>query len=193
MAFNSKFQLLLGARYDSIDFEDDVTDTSRNDGQVSPMFGAVYRPTERISLYGNFSRAFAPPSPRVVGERSPEESQEIEVGIRNELFDGRARLTIALYELERENIAIPDDNGFTQQSGDQRSRGIELEVTADLSSGLTGLFSYAYSDSELTRFAETVVIPTFPPAFVTADRSGNRSTFSPEHLAKLWMTQRFDS
>ena len=193
MAFSSKFQLLVGARYDSIDFEDTVTGTSRDDGELSPMLGAVFRPTERISLYGNFARSFAPPSPRVVGERNPEQSQEIEVGMRNELFDGRARITLALYELERENIAIPDENGFTQQAGDQRSRGFELEANADLTSGLTGLVSYSYTDSELTRFAETIVIPTLPPAFATIDRSGNKSAFSPEHLAKLWITQRFAS
>ncbi len=193
MAFSSKFQLLVGARYDSIDFEDTVTGTSRDDGELSPMLGAVFRPTERISLYGNFARSFAPPSPRVVGERKPEESQEIEIGIRNEIFDGRARVTLALYELERENIAIPDDNGFTQQAGDQRSRGFELEANADLTGGLTGLVSYAYTDSELTRFSETILIPTFPPAFLTVDRSGNRSAFSPEHLAKIWISQRFNS
>ena len=50
MAFGNKFQLLVGARYDTIDFEDDVSGTSREDGEVSPMVGAVYRATERFSI-----------------------------------------------------------------------------------------------------------------------------------------------
>jgi len=193
IAFSSKVQVLVGARYDAIDFEDDVTGTSREDGKLSPMLGAVFRPNDRLSFYGNFARSFAPPSPRVAGERDPEESQEIELGVRQDLFDGKARLTLALYDLERQNIAIPDDNGFTQQAGDQRSRGFEFEATADLPSGLTGLFSYAYTDSELTSFAESVVLPTLPPTVITVDRSGNTSAFSPENLAKLWLTQKFDS
>lgn len=184
-----RFRFLVGARYDDIDFEDDVSRTSRRDGKLSPLLGTVYQPTDRLHLYANVAQSFAPPSPRVTGERRPEESQQVEIGARQDLLDGRMRLTAAVYQIERENIAIPDDNGFTQQVGDQRARGFELELAMELSRGFHGLLAYGYTDSELTRFSETVFVPVFPPQFVVFDRSGNKSAFAPDHLASLWLSK----
>ena len=127
----------------------------------------------------------------MVGERRPERSRQVEIGARQSWRGGRVRATTSLYQLERENIAIPDDNGFTQQAGDQRARGVELELAAQPRPGLAVVASYAYTDSELTRFAELVQAgpPTF--AVLVLDRSGNRSAFAPEHLARAWVSQRF--
>ena len=185
--FSPRFRVLVGARYDDIDFSDDLTQTDRQDGKLSPLLGAVYAPTNTLHLYANFAQSFAPPSPRAAGDRQPEESQQVEIGARQDLLDGRMRLTAALYQIQRDNIAIPDDNGFTQQVGDQRSRGLELELGMDLSAGFHALLAYGYTDSELTRFAETVIVPIFPPQFVVLDRSGNKAAFAPDHLASFWL------
>jgi catecholate siderophore receptor len=184
-----RFRFLVGARYDDIDFEDEISQTSRRDGKLSPLLGTVFQPLDSLHLYANVAQSFAPPSPRVTGDRQPEESQQVELGARQSLLDGRMRLTAAIYQIERENIAIPDDNGFTQQVGDQRARGFELELAAELPRGFHGLLAYGYTDSELTRFSETVFVPVFPPQFVVLDRSGNKSAFAPDHLASLWLSK----
>ncbi len=187
-------QLLAGARLDAIDFNDDLTRRERNDTEVSPMFGAVWMPTQDVSLYGNFSRSFAPPSPRAFGDFEPEKSRQVEIGLKTRWLDGRAQVTAAAYELERENIAIPDDNGFTQQVGNQQSRGFEFELAIEPGAGFRAVASYAYNDAELTKFAETVIVPT-PVGFlpIVFDRSGNRPAFAPEHLLSLWGTKTFTS
>ncbi|HEX4955546.1 MAG TPA: TonB-dependent siderophore receptor [Thermoanaerobaculia bacterium] len=188
---SERWQILLGARFDSIDFEDEVSGTERSDDQLSPMLGVVFQPVPGTSLYANVSEAFAPPSPRVVGERRPEESRQVEVGIRQKLFGDRLSATLAAFEIERENIAIADDNGFTQQAGDQRSRGLELELAGDLTPDLSLLFSWAYTDSELTRFNEVFQVPgPAGPIVFVVDRSGNRAPFAPEHLGTLWLSYR---
>ena len=192
IALGDKLQLLAGARWDSIDFEDELSGVSRSSSELSPMLGLVYRPAEAFSLYANAGRSFAPPSPRARDVPENEESRQVEIGARWTPAGGRLRATLAAYELERDNIAIPDDNGFTQQTGDQRSRGVELEVAASPARGWRAFFNYAYNDAELTRFAELVQLP-FPPGFAVFDRSGNRPAFAPEHLAGLWVSRRFDS
>ncbi|NKB89606.1 MAG: TonB-dependent siderophore receptor [Acidobacteria bacterium] len=194
ISFSDRFQVLAGARFDSIDFKDDLTNRERSDSEVSPMFGAVWLPTNDVSVYGNYSRSFAPPSPRAFGDLEPEKSRQVEFGVKARWLDGRAQATAAVYELERENIAIPDDNGFTQQIGNQRSRGFELEMAFEPGSGFRAVGSYAYNDSELTQFAESVLIPT-PFGFVPVviDRSGNRPAFAPEHLFSVWGTKTFRS
>lgn len=191
VALSDRWQALLGVRFDDIDFDDDVTRTQRSDGEWSPMLGLVFAPAAELSLYASAAQSFAPPSPRVVGERRPERSRQVELGVHKSWRAGKVRTTTSVYELERDNIAIPDDNGFTQQAGDQRSRGVELELSAQPRPGLAVVASYAYTDSELTRFAELIQLgpPTF--AQIVLDRSGNRSAFAPEHLARAWVSQRF--
>ena len=191
IGFSERFQVVLGARWDSIDYEDRVSNTSRDFSEVSPILGLVYSPAPSFSLYANAGQAFAPPSSRVVGERRPEESRQVEVGTKADLWGGRLQSTFAVYELERENVAIPDLTGFIQQTGTQRARGAELELAAEPVRGLRTLFSYAYNDSELTRFSEFVIIGPGPADFIIVDRSGNTSAFAPEHIANLWVSKRF--
>jgi TonB-dependent siderophore receptor len=191
IGLSERFNVILGARWDSIDYEDKVSNTSRDFSKVSPILGLVYSPVPSFSLYANAGQAFAPPSSRVVGERRPEESQQIELGTKAEFWGGRLQSTFAVYELERENVAIPDLTGFIQQTGTQRARGAELELAAEPVRGLRTLFSYAYNDSELTRFSEIVIVGPNPTDFVVIDRSGNQSAFAPEHIANLWVSKRF--
>jgi catecholate siderophore receptor len=191
IGFSDRFQVVMGARYDTIDYEDEVSGTSRDFSKVSPTLGVVYTPVPALSLYANAGQAFAPPSSRVVGERRAEESTQAEVGLKAEFLGGKVQTTVALYELERENVAIPDLTGVIQQTGTQRSRGFELELAAEPVRGLRTLFSYAYTDAELTRFAEQVLVSFNPPTFATVDRSGNVPAFAPEHIANLWVSKRF--
>jgi TonB-dependent siderophore receptor len=191
IALSERFQVLLGARFDAIDYKDDVTATRRSFSQVSPMLGLVWSPRPSLSLYANAGRGFAPPSSRVIGKRQPEESQQVEAGLKSNLWGGRAQATLALYELRRENVAIPDRTGITQQNGAQRSRGVELEIAAEPLPRLRTFFSYAYTDAELTRFSELVLTGVAPPTFATVDRSGNTPAFAPEHVANLWVSRGF--
>ena len=199
--FSPKFHLLLGVRYDDIDF-DGVADfgmgpipTNRSDGDTSPRAGFVWAPNTSLSFYASAAESFSPPSPRVVGPREPEEGDQIELGIKKKFAGGKVHTTFAVYELNRTNIAIPDNNGFTQQQGDQRSRGVEFEIAAEPAPGLRTFFSYAFNDAELTRFAEQLIIGVDPmtmlPIFMTFDRSGNTPAFAPENLANLWVSKRF--
>ncbi|HYN22049.1 MAG TPA: TonB-dependent siderophore receptor [Thermoanaerobaculia bacterium] len=191
IGLSDRFQVIAGARWDHIDYEDEVSDTSRDFSKVSPILGLVWSPTATLSVYANAGRSFAPPSSRVVGERRPEEGRQVELGTKAELGGGRLQATLAVYELERDNVAIPDLTGVIQQTGTQRSRGVELELAAEPLRGLRTLFSYAYTDSELTRFSELVLVGFDPPAFEIVDRSGNVSAFAPEHIANLWLSKRF--
>ncbi len=191
---SDRFQLLLGARYDTLDFENTVSGISRNNDELSPMLGAVFAATDSLTFYANAGEAFALPSTFVIDDaRKPEESQQLEVGAKKSFRRGRIQSSLAAFRIDRENIAIPDDFGVPRQTGDQRSEGLELELRGSFGEGLRGNFTYAYTDSELTEFTETVLVGFFPPTFQTLDRSGNTSPFAPEHLATVWLSKTFSS
>jgi iron complex outermembrane recepter protein len=185
-----RFQLLVGGRYDHSDYKDDASGTKRTDSQFSPLFGAVYAPSEQVSLYVNAGRGFAPPSTRVVGPRRPETGNQVEAGIKGDFLGGRLRASLAAYRIERRNEPIPDATGFTVQNGSERSQGFELEVAGEPLPRLFALFSYAYDDATFTRFDELALVSFFPPTFAVVDRAGNNLPLAPEHIANLWLTRR---
>jgi TonB-dependent siderophore receptor len=199
--FGEKYHLQVGARLDLISRVDNRTlfaapeRISRDDSEVSPMLGFLWAPTPALSVYANAASAFAPASPRVFGDGDldPEDSEQYEVGVKRSFLGERLRTTLAVYRIDRENIAVPDDSGVTLQAGDQRSEGVEIELAAEPLPRLRTFFSYAYNDSELTSFNELIVTGPNPGDFVVFDRSGNRPAFTPKNLANLWVSKSFGS
>ncbi len=192
ISFSDLFQVVLGARLDIVDYQADGTVRSdRDDSQLSPLVAIVGQPLEQLSLYVQYAESFEPPSTLTVGEIEPEEGQQIEVGAKLDLADGRLRLNLSLYQIERSNLSIPDSSGITGQQGDQRSRGAEFELYARLAEGFDCSFTYAFTEAELVEFAELVVFGPGPTDFFIADYSGNAAAFAPRHLASLWLSKRF--
>jgi TonB-dependent siderophore receptor len=189
VVLSERWQLLGGARFDHLDYRDRATATVRHDSQLSPFGGVVFAPAAGWSLYASAGRGFAPPSTRVVGPRRPETGTQVEAGVKSELGGGRVRASLALYQLTRRNQAIPDANGFTEQSGSERSRGVELDLAVLRLAGVDALLSYAYDRAVFTRFAESVLISFVPPAFATVDRSGNTPPLAPAHIVNLWLSR----
>lgn len=185
--FSKVFHLFLGARYDDIDYKEDVSGLSRDDSELSPMAGVVVAPSPTLSIYANAAQSHAPASPRVQAsdpsDLEPEKSRQVEIGVKKKFFGERVLTTFAAYDIERDNIAIPDETAFLLQAGDQKSRGVEVEVAAEPTPKLRAFFSYAYNDSELTRFTDTD-----PFTGMVVDRSGNTSPYAPEQLASLWIS-----
>jgi TonB-dependent siderophore receptor len=202
---SSKVDVLAGLRYDHIDNDGTVTSLfnptpisySRDDSELSPMLGVVVAPAEHFSFYASASRSHAPPSTRLVDEfdpasREPEQATQFEIGARKRFLDGRLRTTLALYHIDRENIAITDTNFFTQQSGDQRSQGVELELAAEPWPRLHAFLAYAYNDSELTDY--TPCVPDGSPGGCTIQNfTGNTPILAPRNLVRAWVSKTFES
>ena len=148
LRFSPKVQAFVGARLDVLDYEDPLNETERDDTRVNPLLGLTWSPVEDLSLHASWGTASAPPSTQVVGPRDPEESRQAELGGKLTFLDGRGFAGLAVYELRRENIAIPDSTGVTRQDGDQRSRGVELDLTVEPARGWSVQGGYAFTDSD---------------------------------------------
>ena len=193
IVFSDFFQAFLGGRFDRIRYEDPVTSTSRAFNEFSPMAGIALNPAEDLTLYASAGKAFAPPSSLVAGPRDVESATQFEAGAKKYLVDNRLHASLAVFDLRKYDIGIPDETGVTKQDGDQRSRGMELEVMARPGGGCHVFLTYAYSSAELTRFTEMLSVPT-PTGmqFQHLDRSGNRPAFSPRHILNVWSALGFD-
>lgn len=183
--------LVAGLRYDTSSTEvlqfNNVTnqvsnETNQSNEAFTPRIGFVYQPIEPISLYANYARSFAPNlfSTDVDGNPlPPEEGEGFEFGIRGEIVENRLSATLAYFDITKQNVATADPNSppgvfASIATGEQRSRGVDFNLTGEISPGWNIVASYAYVDGEVT---EDNTLPV-----------GNRLPGVPDHSASLWTT-----
>lgn len=179
--------LLAGIRYDTVeqtttnrptDADPAGSETTQNDDAWTPRVGIVYQPIEFLALFASYSQSFTPNSDTTTtgDPLEPEEGEGFEAGVKAELLDGNLFATLAYFDITRQNVATQDpiDQFASVATGEQRSRGVELDVTGEILPGWNVIASYAYIDGEVT---EDSVIP-----------EGNRLFNTPEHSASFWTT-----
>ncbi|MFS0516446.1 TonB-dependent siderophore receptor [Nostoc sp. UIC 10607] len=186
IAFTDNLKILIGGRFDSVDFryDDPVSEFLAEQSQqaFSPRVGIVYQPIEPISLYANFTQSFNPNYFDITADGSPLEpsrATQYEVGIKGELFDGRLAATLAAYQITKTNIPTtdPDNEDFSVAIGEARSRGIELDITGEILPGWKIIASYGYTDAIITEDQNIV--------------SGTRLANVPRNAASLWTNYEF--
>ena len=182
-------KLLAGGRFDSVDsfYKDTLTDSfnyEQSESEFSPRVGIVYQPSETTSLYASWSNSFSPEffSRNRTGQPfQPLTGEQFEIGVKQGFFDNRLSATLALYQLTRQNVLTtdPENPDFSIQTGEQKSRGVELDIAGEILPGWKIIATYAYID-----------------AFVSEDETipiGNGLSNVPEHSASLWTTYEIQS
>ncbi|TKD53314.1 TonB-dependent siderophore receptor [Sphingomonas baiyangensis] len=186
-----RLQLRIGGRYDAVTLRtlnrltgiDSVSERSR----FSPQAGIVYRLSSPLMLYAAYGEGFrANVGTDVTGAIfDPETSRSIEAGAKLTALGGRVNATLAVFQLEKDNVLASDTGnpGFSVAIGKARSRGVELDLTARLPGDLDLLLSYAYLDAE----ARSTLLE---PNFNFQIRPGDRLINIPDHNLNVQATKR---
>lgn len=181
VTITENLKLLISGRFDTFmqtnkDFLAD-TETSQSGSAFSPRVGIVYQPIKPISLYFNFSRSFEPAIGTAFDGSNfePTRGTQYEVGVKANLNE-RLSATLAFYDITQSNVLTSDPNniGFSIQTGEQNSQGIELSVAGEILSGWNIIASYAYNDGRVTQDNSIPV--------------GNRIQGTTANAASLWTT-----
>ncbi|MEH1845492.1 MAG: TonB-dependent receptor [Nostoc sp.] len=116
--------------------------------------GLVYQPIPPISLYASYSSSFVPTIGKSANGSTfePTRGTQYEVCIKADVSD-RVSATLAAYQITKTNVQTDDPNNpnFSIQVGEQRSRGVELDVTGEILIGWKIIGSYAYTNAEITK------------------------------------------
>ncbi|MEP6516842.1 TonB-dependent siderophore receptor [Microcoleus vaginatus] len=174
-------KLLLGLRFDTftqtVKDREASTEQEQSENAFSPRVGIVYQPIPPISLYASYSQSFSPVNGRSFenAQFQPERGTQYEVGVKADLSD-RLSATLAFYDLLLSNVLTNDpvNPDFSVQTGKQRSRGIEMNLSGAILPGWNILAGYAYTDA---RIEEDNALPV-----------GNRLANVPKHSFNLWTT-----
>ncbi|WP_350432404.1 TonB-dependent siderophore receptor [Shewanella sp. H8] len=196
ISLSEKWLLLVGLRYDHFNDFDKETGFEYSDHHVSPRAGIVYKYSPDTSFYANYSESFNPTSigdqeeSSADGGLSPEIGEQVEVGIKNQWFDGSMMTTLAVYQINKKDVAMnnPDDTGIDDgiaalvSLGQVESKGVEFTLVGDITADWTIMANYAYNDARVT---EGDIGDTY------AD--GSKFVNAPRHQAGLWTRYDIDS
>ena len=198
MDFADVVKLRAGVRFDSVDLRDQGLGASapinvRNEeGLVSWQVGAVYEPIDWMSLYAGYARgkfvSIQTESTSLTGV--PESSNQIEIGAKSVLLDGRLTANLALFETERDHYFVTlVSGGSPVPEGKMRSRGVELDLIGAPLDGLTLAANFAYVDA-VNRSASLVSVSGIA---TNQSAQGMRLASTPETSASLWAAYTLQS
>lgn len=158
-----KLQITLGARHQTVKSPEYTFGTGAKTGEydktaVTPVVGVVFKPWEHVSLYANYIEGLSPAKAapayltNVVNKGqgfSPFKTQQREAGVKVDF--GRFTSTVSLFEIERPTAGI--NNNIYGYNGEQRNRGLELNLFGEVIDHVRLLGGAAYTQSKLTKTA----------------------------------------
>jgi len=157
ISLTDKLDIRIGARFD--DYEQRLnnrlanTKTKQIESRVSPQFGVVYEASDYVSVYGAYGENFRPLSGADANGDGfePNQSTSAELGVKFTLNDGALFGTVAVFKVKQDNMLVVDDaTAFTYAAiGEAQSKGIEIDLTGELTDTLEIWASYAYVDATI--------------------------------------------
>lgn len=127
---------------------------------TTPRVGAVWQFRENQAVYAQFQDSVAANNGRDVvtgAALDAERARQFEIGHKIEFFDGKLTSNLALFELTKRNrgASVPDLLSPTGTNvvtiGEARSRGLEWDVSGQVTKRLSLIGSYTYTDAEVVR------------------------------------------
>ena len=186
ISFNKQWRLTLGARTESVDskFTNRASNTEQKSNARATTWrgGLAWMPTTDVTVFGNYSQSFSPEisARAMVGgvDPIPSRGRQIELGVRSDFLDKRLQTSASVFDITRSNVRVADAVLTTQdrQVGQQRSRGIELELSGRPSASWQVVASATSLDATNTK--DTTAL------------TGKRFNGTPRNSAALW--NRYD-
>ncbi|QGZ65738.1 TonB-dependent siderophore receptor [Paraburkholderia acidisoli] len=178
-----RWLVTLGARNDwtATNIQTQTTTANTLQHQTPHAFtwrgGVSYLLDSGVAPYFSYAKSFQPSvGTTFAGDALvPTTGEEYEVGVKYQPKSYNALYTLSLYNLTQQNVSTTDllHPGYAVQTGEVRSRGIELEGHVQLTDSLAVLGSYTYVNQVVTKSN-------------TASQLGKRPPIAPRNMASLW-------
>jgi iron complex outermembrane recepter protein len=212
---DSRLLLLAGLRITST--QADLTDRQAGTMQpfssrkTTPQMGILYKLTPGLSAFASYAQSFVPgqqmlnhpdgpPTPA-----EPTQGRGYDLGVKADLLDGRVSGSLTLFNLRNSKIvndlSATSSQGtvaiYNLQSGEQRSRGLELDVTIQPSVDWQAYLSYSYTDARIIEFTgrDAEILAQDPATLDAAGLTNYKNVYllhnarlqmSAPHIANLW-------
>lgn len=176
--------------------------------QLNPKVTANYQLTPDIMAYATYSKGslgggfnFGPgtTAEALTASFDQEEADNFEIGLKGTAFDNRLQYAASLFYIDYQDLQVQGVNSAgattTTNAASATSQGVELEVTALLTEGLTVSANYAYVDATFDEYCEFAFTDNSltgaacladanpqPGSGAPVDNQGNRLEYSSEDI-----------
>jgi iron complex outermembrane receptor protein len=159
---------------------------TRNQTAYTYRAGIVYSPQGGHQLYFNSSSSFTPTTliPANLAELEPQTGRGFEAGYRWQGLNGRIKTSLAWYHIENNNLTFTESLTSVIQAGQQTSKGIDLDVNADLGRNTRLQLNYGYTVPKFTDFIDPDEGEDF---------AGNAPRFAQRQALNVWLTKAWSS
>lgn len=159
ISLGEHWRLLAGVRLDRYDQSLRNNRTGARGDQsptaASPRLGISYLPDTQWTLFANAGKSFRPNNGTSASASpfDPESGRAAEVGAKWENAARTLGATLALYDIRKKNVltADPSNAGFSIAAGEVRSRGMDFDLSGQLSRHWRINASLAYVDASVER------------------------------------------
>ena len=168
-----------GVRYDDFDYTNDVlgrgettpTRFTYDDSEWNYHGSLVYHFMEDANVYFTYSTSSninggesdvgsncgyggICGDPQTIGQGDPEQTENLEAGLKWEFFDEKLLATLAVFEITKDDVmesnSVSDyDSSGTYNTGKNRVEGFELSVVGNITKHLSMQLGFAKMDSEI--------------------------------------------
>ena len=186
--FDSKLRLTLAGRYTTLKTGDVYSGAYKN-SRFTPRIGLSYSIDKNTAAYfvseqsfmENYGsdwqgKSFAP----IVGAN-------LELGFKRDWMNGKWNSSIAVYQITRNNVLTADldhinattGQPYSRQSGQQKTKGVEVDIKGKILPNLDVIINYAYTEAKTTKDSDPKVI-------------GSQVAGSTRHIQNAWLNYKFD-
>lgn len=169
ISLTDKLDIRIGARFD--DYQQKLVNRNSESvseystSKVSPQLGVVYKASDVLSFYAAYGENFRPLSGATDdNDLDPNQSESAEIGVKFALNDGALSGTFAVFDVKQSNIATFDADFNATAIGEAASKGVELDLSGELTDTLSIWLSYSYIDAETKNDYTDAISYNFIPA-----------------------------
>ncbi|MCF9033579.1 TonB-dependent siderophore receptor [Acinetobacter nectaris] len=157
--FTDQWSVTLGGRFDvyqqSYSESSQKISGSRDFNHFSPKFATNYLINDQFSVFAGAGQSFHLNSGLNIQNQplDPEKAWTYEVGLKTKLFNDQLTSSMSVFHVKKENVARTDMNNsaYMTTTGAEKSRGLELDLTAQPTDALNVKLAYTYIDAAVTQ------------------------------------------
>lgn len=187
---DNRIRLTLAGRWTSIKQSYYGTQEAKH---FTPRIGLSVSVDKNTSAYALYDQAFTPQAGLLLygGKVQPLTGNNMEIGIKRNMFGGKWNTTLAVYRILKNNELVsapptatnPNPIGLSIELGQKRAQGVEFDLRGTIINGLNVVANYAFTEATVTKVAKELNNPGDP-------KVGDLVPSYSKHTANAWVNYK---
>lgn len=186
--FENKLRLTLAGRYTTLK-TGDVYSGDFKSSKLTPRIGLSYSLDKNTAFYFVNDQSFIENYGSDWQGKSfdPITGTNLEVGVKRDWMAGKWNSAVSVYRITRNNVLTADFDHpnpaggyYNRQSGQQQTKGVEVDVRGQIVRSLDVILNYAFTEAKVTKDSK-------------AENVGVQVPGSSRHVQNAWLNYKVDN